>query len=85
MSPAWWRDWRNSPGSGISQTDFLARAWRVANWLRSTRTPNRGSDFLNWSKPGGICTSSDGCWICNPKSRSPVIPAGLRERRMSLL
>jgi hypothetical protein len=25
------RDWRNSPGSGILQKDFLARAWRVAN------------------------------------------------------
>jgi hypothetical protein len=24
-------DWCNSPGSGISQKDFLARAWRVAN------------------------------------------------------
>jgi hypothetical protein len=25
------RSWRNSPGSGVSQEDFLARAWRVAN------------------------------------------------------
>ena len=23
--------WRNSPGSGVSQKDFLERAWRVAN------------------------------------------------------
>jgi hypothetical protein len=44
------RSWRNSPGSGMSQEDFLARAWRVA----STRPASSDGSAPAPCKAGGF-------------------------------